>query len=164
MDIEYHPIGIIHTPFEDPAGMPIQPRFAEGAGGHVEVFEEYADGIVDLEGFSHLHLIYHLHRSSGFSLRVTPYLDDHERGLFATRAPCRPNPVGLSVVRLTGVEGNRLRIKDVDMLDGTPLLDIKPFNPAIDHRERCRVGWMESKMEATGRGVSDGRFVEGADR
>jgi len=164
MGITFYPIGVIHTPFEEPAGMPIQPCFADGAPGHVEVFEEFADGIADLAGFSHLHLIYHFHRSSDWSLRVTPYLDDHERGLFATRAPRRPNPIGLSVVRLVGVEGNRLRVEDVDMLDGTPLLDIKPFNPAVDHRDGCRVGWMADKTGSDGRGVSDGRFMEDADR
>jgi tRNA-Thr(GGU) m(6)t(6)A37 methyltransferase TsaA len=161
MDIRLRPIGVIHTPFEEPAGMPIQPRYADSAEGVVEVFEEFADGIADLDGFSHLHLIYLFHRSSGWSLKVTPFLDDQERGLFATRAPRRPNPVGLSVVRLVAVEGRRLRVQDVDILDGTPLLDIKPFNPALDNREACRVGWMEGKMRPESRGRSDDRFGEG---
>ena len=164
MDIVYRPIGVIHTPFDEPAGMPIQPCFAEGAAGHVEIFEGYAEGISDLEGFSPLHLIYHFDRSSGYSLRVTPYLDDNQRGLFATRSPRRPNPIGLSVVRLVGVEGNSLQVEDLDMLDGTPLLDIKPFNPAIDNRGHCRVGWMEGRTPSAVRGTSDGRFVEGAER
>jgi tRNA-Thr(GGU) m(6)t(6)A37 methyltransferase TsaA len=162
MDIVFRPIGLIHSPFDEPVGMPIQPRYSEAAG-EVEIFEEFAAGIADLEGFSHIHLIYHLHRSGGWSLRVTPYLDDHERGLFATRAPRRPNPIGLSVVRLTGVDGRRLLVEDLDILNGTPLLDIKPFNPAVDHRGPCRVGWMEGRMEAH-RGRSDGRFVTGEDR
>ena len=164
MDILYHPIGIIHSPFDDPAGMPIQPCFASGVAGDVDVFEEYREGIADLEGFSHLHLIYHLHRSRGWSPRVTPFLDDRERGLFATRAPRRPNPIGLSGVRLTAIEGGRLHVEDVDVLDGTPLLDIKPFNPAIDNRSPCRVGWMEGKMDPARRGTSDGRFANGGRR
>jgi tRNA-Thr(GGU) m(6)t(6)A37 methyltransferase TsaA len=145
MDILFHPIGIIHSPFSEPTGTPIQPRFADGAAGHVEVFEEFAPGLADLEGFSHVHLIYHFHRSTGYSLVVTPYLDDTERGLFATRSPRRPNAIGLSVVRLERVEGRLLHVADLDVIDDTPLLDIKPFNPSVDHRGASSVGWMEGK-------------------
>jgi tRNA-Thr(GGU) m(6)t(6)A37 methyltransferase TsaA len=139
--------------------MPIQPRFANGVEGTVEVFEEYAPGLADLDGFSHVHLIYHLHRSSGFALTVVPYMDTELRGLFATRAPRRPNPIGLSVVRLLGITGTRLRVADLDILDGTPVLDIKPFNPVVDHREFCRTGWMARGSIGSGRGLADERFV-----
>jgi tRNA-Thr(GGU) m(6)t(6)A37 methyltransferase TsaA len=139
--------------------MPIQPRFANGAEGTVEVFEDFAPGLADLDGFSHIHLIYHLHRSSGFSLTVVPYMDTELRGLFATRAPRRPNPIGLSVVRLLGITDTRLRVADLDILDGTPVLDIKPFNPVVDHRESCRTGWMARGSNGSGRGLADERFV-----
>ncbi len=160
MEIVFSPTGIIHSPFDELDGMPIQPTHAGGTAGRVEVFEQYAAGLADLEGFSHVHLVYHLHRSTGYSLVVTPYLDDTPRGLFATRAPRRPNPIGLSVVRLERVEGRVLHVADLDILDGTPLLDIKPFNPSVDHRTGCRVGWMKGKRGASGGGRSDGRFVE----
>jgi tRNA-Thr(GGU) m(6)t(6)A37 methyltransferase TsaA len=163
MDIIFHPIGIIHSPFTEQAGTPIQPRFADGAAGRVEIFDEFADGISDLDGFSHIHLIFHFHRSAGYSLRVTPYLDDVERGVFATRAPRRPNPIGLSVVRLVGVDGNLLHVEELDVLDQTPLLDIKPFNPAVDHRGPCRIGWMEGKDFSNGRLTADERFDAGGE-
>ena len=123
MSIEYEPIGIIHTPFTDLEGMPIQPAGASGGKGTVEILPEYAEGLADLDGFSHIVLLYHFHRSTGFKLRVTPFLDDQPRGLFATRAPKRPNPIGLSVVKLVKVEGPVVRVENVDVLDGTPLLD-----------------------------------------
>lgn len=141
--IEYRPIGIIHTPWKEPSGAPIQPSRGRGIRGTVEVLPEYADGLADLEGFSHVVLLYHFDRVRGFELRVTPYLDTVERGLFATRAPRRPNPIGLSVVRLVGIDGRVLAIEDVDILDGTPLLDLKPYVPEFDHREESRQGWLE---------------------
>jgi len=155
MKIEYRPIGLIHTPFKQRQGMPIQPSRGRGERGTVEVAPEYADGLADLEGFSHIVLIYHFHRSQGFDLRVTPFLDTETRGLFATRAPRRPNAIGLSVVRLLGIEGNRIEVQDLDILDGTPLLDIKPYVPEFDHRTEVREGWLE--------GVK-GRRVESDDR
>ena len=115
--IVYKPIGVIRTPFVDPQGTPIQPAAARGIQGRVEVFPEYAEGLADLIGFSHLILIYHLHRSGPPKLRVRPFLDSREHGVFATRAPARPNPIGISLVRLLGVEGNVLQISDVDILD-----------------------------------------------
>lgn len=142
--IEYRPIGFIHTPFKEPSGTPIQSSRGRGVRGNVEVFPEYSDGLADLEGFSHVVLLYHFDRVRGFELRVTPYLDTVERGLFATRAPRRPNPIGLSLVRLVGIEGRVLTIEDVDILDGTPLLDLKPYVPEFDHREATRQGWLES--------------------
>ncbi|MBN1948852.1 MAG: tRNA (N6-threonylcarbamoyladenosine(37)-N6)-methyltransferase TrmO [Candidatus Cloacimonetes bacterium] len=145
--IEYHPIGIIHTPFTELQEIPIQPRFAAGIKGTIEVFPEYREGLQDLEGFSHIILLYHLHRSNGYKLKVIPFLDDTERGLFATRAPRRPNPIGLSVVRLQGIREGVLQIENVDMMDGTPLLDIKPYIPEFDGREEIRIGWLESRKK-----------------
>ena len=154
--IEYRPIGVIHTPFTEREGMPIQPSRGRGVAGTIEVFPEFAEGLADLDGFSHIVLLYHLHRSRGFDLRVTPFLDTHLRGLFATRAPRRPNPIGLSVVRLIGVEDNRISVQDLDILDGTPLLDIKPYVPDFDRHTECRVGWLEKVRGCEA--VSDSRF------
>jgi tRNA-Thr(GGU) m(6)t(6)A37 methyltransferase TsaA len=154
--IEYRPIGIVHSPFEKLEGMPIQPSRARGALGTVEVFTKYAEGLQDLDGFSHIVLLCHLHKSKGFDLKVVPFLDTEQRGLFATRAPKRPNPIGLSIVRLRGVEDNRLSIQDVDILDGTPLLDIKPWVPEFDERTEVRVGWLEAVRRRNA--LSDDRF------
>jgi tRNA (adenine37-N6)-methyltransferase len=158
MKREWKPIGVIRTPFADRAGMPIQPSQSGGVEGTVEVLEAYREGLSDLDGFSHIVLLYVFDRSEGYELAVTPFRDTVKRGLFATRAPRRPNPIGLSVVRLLSVDGGTLSVADVDTLDGTPLLDIKPFNPAIDHREGCRVGWMEGRFEKGRALLSDDRF------
>jgi tRNA-Thr(GGU) m(6)t(6)A37 methyltransferase TsaA len=138
------PIGIIHSENCDPARTPIQPVCAEGCCGRVEVLDEYADGLVDIEGFSHLHLLYWLHRSAPASLMVTPYLEDVPHGIFATRTPTRPNPLGLSVVRLVERRGRMLFVEDVDVLNGTPLLDIKPYVERFDVRLGTRGGWTDS--------------------
>lgn len=159
MQIVYRPIGVVRSPFTESAGVPIQPCFAQGVEGTVELVEDYEPGLADLDGFSHIHLIYHLHRSSGFALAVVPYMDIEPRGLFATRAPRRPNSIGLSIVRLLGIAGARLWVADLDILDGTPVLDIKPFNPAVDHRQDCRVGWMERAMEERRVENADDRFA-----
>jgi tRNA-Thr(GGU) m(6)t(6)A37 methyltransferase TsaA len=156
--IIYEPIGIIHTPFTDRKGTPIQPRRGRGIKGTVEIFPQYAEGLVDLDGFSHIYLIFHLNRSEGFNLRVVPYLDDTERGVFATRAPRRPNPIGLSVVRLDRIEGTTLHIEDIDILDGTPLLDIKPFIHRFDEPDDIRIGWLEGKADHADDMKDDGRF------
>jgi tRNA-Thr(GGU) m(6)t(6)A37 methyltransferase TsaA len=139
----FHPIGVVHTPFHTTEGMPVQPSRAAGVRGTVEVFPEYEDGLADLDGFSHVVLLCHLHRARPHRLRVVPYLDDRERGLFATRAPSRPNPIGLSVVRLLGVEGSVLRVENVDLLNGTPLLDIKPWVGELGDSGEVRFGWLE---------------------
>jgi tRNA-Thr(GGU) m(6)t(6)A37 methyltransferase TsaA len=158
MKIEYRPIGLIHTPFTQRQGMPIQPSRGRGVRGTVKIAPEFAEGLADLDGFSHVVLIYHFHRSRGFDLRVTPFLDTEKRGLFATRAPRRPNAIGLSVVRLLGIEGNRIEVQDLDILDGTPLLDIKPYVPEFDHRTEVCEGWLEGVKN---RNVdSDDRFVD----
>lgn len=158
MKIEFHPIGIIHTPFTKLEGMPIQPTGAVGVKGTVEVFEEYRAGLKDLDGFSHIILLYHFHRSQGFNLHVVPFLDSEMRGLFATRAPKRPNPIGLSVVQLDTVINGILHIRNVDMLDGTPLLDIKPYVPEFDAQLQARAGWLERTGKAAARKKSDDRF------
>ena len=157
MELTCRPIGVIHTPYREPRGTPIQPTGALGVEGTVEVFPEYAQGLKDLDGFSHVILLYYFHLSGGCSLTVRPYMDKEVRGVFATRFPGRPNPIGLSVVRLKGVDGRVLRITDVDIVDGTPLLDIKPYVPAFDHREDVRIGWLTERAVKVRNTKSDGR-------
>jgi tRNA (adenine37-N6)-methyltransferase len=142
-----HPIGIIRTPFTEKTRTAIQPTRSQ-ATGSVEVDAAYAEGLGDLEGFSHIILLYVFHCSAGYALRVKPFLDSQPRGLFATRHPCRPNPIGLSIVRLVARRGDALEVEGVDMLDGTPLLDIKPYVPDFDVRTDTRAGWYETRSEA----------------
>lgn len=156
--INFAPIGIIRTPFAEPEGIPIQPPGGSGICGRVEVFGEYQEGLKDLDGFSHIILIYHFHRSNGFNLQVVPFMDSEQRGVFATRAPKRPNPIGISVVRLDKVENGVLFIRNVDILDGSPLLDIKPYVPEFDHPEEVRAGWLEKARATVSGQKSDGRF------
>ncbi len=144
-NITHTPIGVIHSPFTDPDDTPIQGVFADGARGEVEVFLEYADGLKDIGGFSHLILIYHFHRADGYSLISKPFMEDTEKGIFSIRHPRRPNPIGVSIVRLENVRGNILEICDVDILDGTPLLDIKPFVHQFDHRADIQSGWVDNQ-------------------
>ncbi len=162
--ITFIPIGIIRTPFKTPEGAPIQPHRSGGAEGTVEVDRELAEGLSDLDGFSHIILLYHLHLSEGYKLKVVPFLDDQERGLFATRAPRRPNPIGLSVVRLQRIEGNVLHIADIDMVDGTPLLDIKPYVPHFDTTDDFRIGWLTDKARHSSDKRADGRFRKDSNR
>jgi tRNA-Thr(GGU) m(6)t(6)A37 methyltransferase TsaA len=140
-----NPVGIIHSPFKSRAETPIQP-FRSRATGQVEVFKEYREGLEDLEGFSHIILIYWFHKSKGYSLKVKPFLDDTLRGVFATRAPSRPNQIGLSVVRLLERKENILFVKGIDVLDETPLIDIKPHVPDFESGEMLRIGWLEGKI------------------
>ena len=156
--IQYEPIGIIHTPHRTTEGTPIQPTGAIGVKGTIEIFSEYTAGLKDLAGFSHIFILYHFHLSKKFSLQVKPFLDNQKRGLFATRAPSRPNPIGLSVVRLTGITGNNLQIQDVDVIDGTPLLDLKPYVPEFDVRVVERTGWIGEKTAKITEIADDGRF------
>ena len=144
MEFHLQPIGVIHSPFTDKSQTPIQASRSQGKGT-VEVYPEFAEGLQDLEGFSHIHLLYVFHESSGYSLLVKPFLDDQWHGLFATRYPFRPNPIGLSVVQLITRKNNTLEIEGVDMLDGTPLLDIKPYLPEFDVRTGTRNGWYETR-------------------
>lgn len=158
--IAYQAIGVIHSPFKNPEGMPIQPSGAKGVKGTVVVNENYVDGLSDLDGFSHLILIYHFHLSEGFSLKVRPFLDDTERGLFATRAPRRPNAIGISVVRLIRIEGRTLHIENVDIIDGTPLLDIKPYVPEFDCANNIKTGWLSDRHFKARSKKSDKRFTK----
>ncbi len=160
MTIAYTPIGVIQTPFTDLEGMPVQPSAAKAAKGRIVVEPDYAEGLRDLDGFSHIILLYHFHRATGYRLTVTPFLDTVARGLFATRAPRRPNPIGLSVVRLEGIDGSTLTVHGVDMLNGTPLLDIKPWVPAFDMRSNARSGWLEEKQGRADTATSDRRFID----
>ena len=144
MQFIMHPIGIIHSPFVNKSEMPIQASRSQ-TKGYVEVYREFAEGLQDLEGFSHIFLLYVFHESSGYSLLAKPFLDDQLRGLFATRYPYRPNQIGLSVVRLITRKENTLEIEGVDMLDGTPLLDIKPYVPDFDIRTNTHNGWYDSR-------------------
>jgi tRNA-Thr(GGU) m(6)t(6)A37 methyltransferase TsaA len=158
--IELISIGIIHTPFTTLEGMPVQPAGATGIRGTIEVFEEYHAGLKDLDGFSHLVLLYHFHRSRGFKLNVVPFMDTESRGLFATRAPNRPNPVGISVVQLDRIENGVLHIQNIDTLDGTPLLDIKPYVPEFDSAATIRTGWLEQARKTVSSQKSDDRFIQ----
>jgi len=156
MKIEYRPIGIVHSPFNNIEGVPIQPSRAKGVLGSVEVHPQFVEGLADLDGFSHIILLCHFHQSQGYRLKVVPFLDTELRGLFATRAPKRPNPIGLSVVKLLGIEENFISIECVDLLEGTPVLDIKPYVLEFDRREKVRVGWLETVGNQSA--VSDDRF------
>ncbi|HRX31708.1 MAG TPA: tRNA (N6-threonylcarbamoyladenosine(37)-N6)-methyltransferase TrmO [Tenuifilaceae bacterium] len=158
MKISYEPIGIINTPFKLKKGMPIQSNGAKGIKGTVTVKKEYSEGLKDLEGFSHIYLIYHFHKSKNYSLTVKPFLDNNFHGVFSTRAPQRPNSIGLSVVKLVSVTGNVLEVENVDMLDGTPLIDIKPYIPDFDVFEVEKVGWTNNKTENIDAIKSDNRF------
>jgi tRNA-Thr(GGU) m(6)t(6)A37 methyltransferase TsaA len=158
MAVSYQPIGTIHSPFEGVEKVPIQPAAARGIRGTVEVMPEFVAGLQDLHGFSHIILLYHFHRVRQVRLTVVPFMDDQPRGVFATRAPSRPNPIGLSIVRLLGIEGNVLQIENVDIVDGTPLLDIKPYVPAFDHNDAERTGWLEATGDRVKEQKSDDRF------
>jgi len=155
----YRRIGIIHSPHKDPAGTPIQPTAALGIQGKVEVLPQYIRGLQDLRGFSYIILLYHFDRVMETKLEVKPFLDNELRGVFSTRAPVRPNPIGLSIVRLVNIEENILNIEDVDILDGTPLLDIKPYVDKFDVRVSEKQGWLNSNIGRLPGKTDDGRFV-----
>lgn len=145
--ITLKPIGVIHTPYVEAADAPIQGRLGSGGRGEVDVFDEYAPGLQDLEGFSHVTLLYYFHRASSEELVVKPFLDDARHGVYATRHPRRPNHLGITTVRLLERRGNVLVVDGVDMLDGTPLLDIKPYVAAFDRGpESARCGWLADKL------------------
>lgn len=157
--VTYQPIGLIRSPFTDLVGMPVQSTGAAGAAGRIELLPDYAPGLRDIAGFSHLILLYHLHLVHGVALEVLPFLDDQPHGIFATRSPKRPNALGLSIVRLTGVGADWLDIADVDVIDGTPLLDIKPYVPAFDSRITDQIGWFAKNVGRVGEIRADGRFA-----
>ena len=159
-EIKYKPIGVIHSPFKEPKGIPIQSASAQGIDGTVELFPGYTEGLKDVEGFSHLILIYHFHLSKESPLKVKPYMDNKVHGVFAMRGPSRPNSIGISIVRLVRVEGNILHIQDIDIVDGTPLLDIKPYVPEFDIREVEKIGWLEKNVHKLSTSKDDGRFTK----
>jgi tRNA-Thr(GGU) m(6)t(6)A37 methyltransferase TsaA len=146
MEFIMRPIGVIHSPFTEKDQTPIQASRSQ-AIGVVEVHPEFANGLKDIEDFSHLFLLYAFHQSTGYDLRVKPFLDDREHGLFATRYPRRPNPLGISIVRLVSRRKNTLTVEGIDVLDGTPLLDIKPYVPDFDHHADVRVGWYGTRSK-----------------
>ena len=141
--VSYRAIGVIHSGHTRPEETPIQPVFASGCKGQVEVFPEFAEGLRDMERFSHIYLVYHFHQVNEVRLLTKPFLQDREHGIFATRAPCRPNPIGLSIVKLVGRAGNVLLIEGADILDATPLLDIKPYSKRFDNIATQRNGWQD---------------------
>jgi tRNA-Thr(GGU) m(6)t(6)A37 methyltransferase TsaA len=155
---QYRPIGTIHSPYKEREGTPIQPLGGIGVDAEVEILPEFVEGLQDLEGFSHTILIYHCHLSQAHKLKVIPFLDDVARGLFATRSPARPNPIGISVVRLIRIDHNRLHVQDIDIIDQTPLLDIKPYVPDFDVRQEVTIGWLEKKSGLASKTMDDGRF------
>ena len=149
--VTFLPIGIIRSEHTSTDATPIQPIYARNCLGQAVIFPEFADGLTDIEGFSHIYLIYCLHRADPPRLRVKPFLQNAEHGIFATRAPCRPNPIGLSLVSLVRREGRVLHLAGVDMLDGTPLLDLKPYTPRYDTVENPRGGWTDEVDDQTAR-------------
>jgi tRNA-Thr(GGU) m(6)t(6)A37 methyltransferase TsaA len=152
-------IGTIHSPFTELGNMPIQPVGASNVEGEVVVDQRFAEGLKDLEGFSHIYLLYHFHKAKRTELQVIPYMDTEERGVFATRSPLRPAHIGISIVELLGVEGHRLKVRGLDVLDGTPLIDIKPYIPHFDHQRNATSGWMKSRAHHVEAKRSDNRFA-----
>lgn len=152
-------IGTIHTSFPEAKGAPVQPAAAKNAEGRIEIFNQYLPGLKDLEDFERIWILYWFDRACDTKLTVKPYLDDQEHGVFATRAPCRPNPIGISCIQLNQIEKNILFVSDVDMLDQTPLLDIKPYAPKFDHFEVTRFGWLQDKTIENK--TADDRFYKG---
>lgn len=158
-NIEYKPIGIIHSPFKEPSGTPIQSIAAPGINGTVEVFADYRQGLDDLKGFSHIILIYDFHLAKRPSLKVNPFMDDQSHGVFSTRAPNRPNSIGISIVKLVKIEENILFIQDMDIIEGTPLLDIKPYVSELDYRNTRKIGWLQKNIGKVSDTRDDGRFT-----
>lgn len=157
--VTFTPVGVVHSPHNELYGMPVQPPSAAGIAGEIEIFPEFAEGLLDIEGFSRIMVFYHLHRSAGPLLSAIPFLDTVPHGVFASRIPRRPNPLGFSVVRLLSRDRNILKIADVDILDGTPVLDIKPYVPEFDSYPNESSGWFAGKLDDMSSKRSDDRFV-----
>jgi len=151
-------IGIIHSPYDKLDDMPIQPKGAQEVEGHIILDEKYVAGLQDLDGFSHVYLLYSFHKATRTELLVTPFIDTQIRGVFATRSPLRPNHIGISIVKLTGVDGNKVVVKGIDIIDGTPLLDIKPYIEKFDAVKESRSGWLQASNEEISQKRSDKRF------
>ena len=158
MEITLSPIGRLETPFNDIADMPIQPSVLANTRGKAVLDEKFALGLKDLDGFSHIILLFLLHKISGYQLEVVPFMDTLPHGIFATRSPKRPNRIGMSIVRVESVEGNIVHFKGVDMLNGSPLLDIKPYYSYFDQQTQVRNGWLEGKTLRPENLRSDKRF------
>lgn len=159
--MDFKPIGVVRSPHASAKGTPVQPRFAESCRGRIELLPGLVDGLMDLEGIERIWILYVLDRTVFQGLTVVPYRDTHPHGIFATRSPARPNPIGLSCVRLTGIRGHILDIEEVDILDGTPVLDIKPYIPEYDAYPAAGAGWVEQETVRLGPRVADGRFEVG---
>ncbi len=160
MKITFEPIGIVHSPFTELADMPIQPTGEEAAQGILEIYPAYDDALADLEGFSHIYALYFFHKVSGWQPKVLPFLDKQPHGLFSTRAPRRPNPIGLSLLKILAIEGSRIHVAGLDILDGTPLLDIKPYIPGFEDPQDVRIGWLEGCAGQVKNRKSDHRFKD----
>jgi tRNA-Thr(GGU) m(6)t(6)A37 methyltransferase TsaA len=158
--IIYKPIGVIHSPFKEPKGTPIQSSIEKGIKGEIEIFPDYLDGLQDVDGFSHIILIYHFHLSKKSSLKAKPFMDDKIHGIFAIRGASRPNPIGISIVRLINVKNNILHVENLDIVDGTPLLDIKPYVPEFDKAEVTKIGWLRGNIDKLSKTTDDGRFTK----
>jgi tRNA (adenine37-N6)-methyltransferase len=156
--VTYTPIGIVHSPFKIPKNVPIQTSASNGTKGTIEIYPQYAEGLKDLDGFSQIILLYHFHLAHSGDLIVKPFLDDQLHGIFATRSPARPNRIGLSIVRLDKIEGNVLHVMDLDIIDGSPLLDIKPFVSEFDCKKSERIGWLTNRINRLNETKDDGRF------
>lgn len=155
----FEPIGIIHSSFKSAAGMPIQPFGAKKEKGYIELNPMFVAGLKDLDGFSHITLIYHFHLSTEYKLEVKPFMDKDTHGVFATRVPKRPNSIGLSTVKVGEIKGNIIQIEEVDIIDGTPLLDIKPYFRQFDNRPNAFSGWLDKQKDIENI-RSDNRFEE----
>lgn len=151
-------IGTIHSPYQNIEDMPIQPKGAATVEGYIAVDEEYVAGLKDLDGFSHVYLLYSFHKVTRTELLVTPFMDTQERGVFATRSPLRPNHIGISIVRLVRIDGNKIVVSGIDIVDGTPLLDIKPYIEKFDAVKESRSGWLKSSDAEISNMRSDNRF------
>lgn len=160
MEIVLQPIGVIRSPFEKLEDMPIQPAGSHATVGSLELYPRYQGGLQDLDGFSHIYVIYHFHKTAAWQERVIPFMDSQERGIFATRAPARPNPIGLSVMQILEISGSRVQVRNVDVLDGTPLLDIKPYVPQFDQVADARIGWLRGNIDRLDLTSSDKRFID----
>ncbi|PIE57920.1 MAG: tRNA (N6-threonylcarbamoyladenosine(37)-N6)-methyltransferase TrmO [Desulfobulbus propionicus] len=159
MDLTLSPIGLIHSPIDSPKNAPIQPQGAANMQGTMEVYPDYTAGLADLEGFSHLYVLYHFHLAHRTELVVTPFMDTSKRGVFATRSPLRPNHIGISILQLLSIKENILHVQGIDIVDQTPLLDIKPYIHAFDAVEQSRSGWMQADKAQVAQKRSDDRFL-----
>jgi tRNA-Thr(GGU) m(6)t(6)A37 methyltransferase TsaA len=157
-EITYRPIGIVHSPYSNPEGTPIQAKTDQDNTAAIEIYPEYVEGLKDLNGFSHVYVLFHMHLTRARPLTVIPFLDTQPHGVFATRSPARPNPIGLSVVLLESISDNMLYIKHIDILDGSPVLDIKPYIMQFDVFETSRNGWLDGNMHKLAQQRDDGRF------